>query len=160
MSSGSQYSGCLLILFHVDSVSRSPLYSIYGETIAGVPVLRAFGASSKLLRDMLQCVDTVSATIFVTVKYFDQFPQNSNPYYWMWGGLYPLFLDALSSDTHVRSQSTDGFPFDSISYLLPFSEEPALRAWSLQRLAPPLQGLPSRSPQPLPTIFSSWWVYP
>ncbi|TFK22452.1 ATP-binding cassette transporter [Coprinopsis marcescibilis] len=52
----------------LDSVSRSPLYSIYGETIAGVPVLRAFGASSKLLRDMLRCVDT-----------------NSNPYYWMWG---------------------------------------------------------------------------
>jgi hypothetical protein len=48
-----------------DSVSRSPLYSIYGETIAGVPVLRAFGASSKLLRDMIQCVDTVSAVIFV-----------------------------------------------------------------------------------------------
>ncbi|KAG2008561.1 ATP-binding cassette transporter [Coprinopsis cinerea AmutBmut pab1-1] len=52
----------------LDSVSRSPLYSMYGETISGVPVLRAFGASSKLLRDMLRCVDT-----------------NSNPYYWMWG---------------------------------------------------------------------------
>ncbi|KAJ2928554.1 hypothetical protein H1R20_g8546, partial [Candolleomyces eurysporus] len=51
----------------LDSVSRSPLYSIYGETIAGVPVLRAFGASSKLLRDMLRCVD-----------------MNSNPWYWMW----------------------------------------------------------------------------
>ncbi|RXW15952.1 hypothetical protein EST38_g9897, partial [Candolleomyces aberdarensis] len=50
------------------SVSSSPLYSIYGETIAGVPVLRAFGASSKLLRDMMRCVDT-----------------NSNPYYWTWG---------------------------------------------------------------------------
>ncbi|KAI0355834.1 multidrug resistance-associated ABC transporter [Trametes cingulata] len=51
-----------------DSVTRSPLYSIYGETIAGVAVLRAFGASSKFLRDMLRCADT-----------------NSNPYYWMWG---------------------------------------------------------------------------
>ena len=44
-----------------DSVTRSPLYSIYGETIAGVTILRAFGASSKFLRDMLCCVDTVSA---------------------------------------------------------------------------------------------------
>ena len=44
-----------------DSVTRSPLYSIYGETIAGVPVIRAFGASSKFLRDMLRCVDTVRA---------------------------------------------------------------------------------------------------
>ncbi|KAH6911449.1 ATP-binding cassette transporter, partial [Coprinopsis sp. MPI-PUGE-AT-0042] len=52
----------------LDSVSRSPLYSIYGETIAGVPVLRAYGASSKLLRDMIRLVDT-----------------NSNAYYWMWG---------------------------------------------------------------------------
>ncbi|RDB27902.1 ATP-dependent bile acid permease [Hypsizygus marmoreus] len=52
----------------LDSVTRSPLYSIYGETIAGVTILRAFGASSKFLRDMLCCVDT-----------------NSNPFYWMWG---------------------------------------------------------------------------
>jgi len=52
----------------LDSVTRSPLYSIYGETIAGVAILRAFGASSKFLRDMIRCVDT-----------------NSNPYYWMWG---------------------------------------------------------------------------
>ncbi|KAJ7126325.1 P-loop containing nucleoside triphosphate hydrolase protein [Mycena epipterygia] len=47
--------------------TRSPLYSVYSETIAGVTVLRAFGASSKFLRDMLRCVDT-----------------NSNPYYWLW----------------------------------------------------------------------------
>jgi ABC-type multidrug transport system fused ATPase/permease subunit len=46
-----------------DSVARSPLYSIYGETIVGVPVLRAFGASSKFMRDMLRCVDTVSRYI-------------------------------------------------------------------------------------------------
>lgn len=52
----------------LDSVARSPLYSIYGETISGVAILRAFGASTKFLRDMLRCVDT-----------------NSNPYYWMWG---------------------------------------------------------------------------
>lgn len=44
----------------LDSVTRSPLYTIYGETISGVTVLRAFGASSKFLRDMLCCVDTVS----------------------------------------------------------------------------------------------------
>ncbi|KAH9478408.1 ABC transporter 7 [Psilocybe cubensis] len=52
----------------LDSTTRSPLYSIYGETISGVTIIRAFGASSKFLRDMLRCVDT-----------------NSNPYYWMWG---------------------------------------------------------------------------
>ncbi|TFK22034.1 multidrug resistance-associated ABC transporter [Coprinopsis marcescibilis] len=52
----------------MDSISRSPLYSVYGDTISGAPVLRAFGASAKLLREMLRCVDT-----------------NTNPYYWMWG---------------------------------------------------------------------------
>jgi ABC-type multidrug transport system fused ATPase/permease subunit len=52
----------------LDSVARSPLYSIFGETIAGAPILRAFGASSKFLRDMLRCADT-----------------NINPYYWQWG---------------------------------------------------------------------------
>lgn len=46
-----------------DSVTRSPLYSIYGETISGVAILRAFGASSKFLRDMLCCVDTVSPVV-------------------------------------------------------------------------------------------------
>ncbi|KAG8902714.1 hypothetical protein FRC00_000590, partial [Tulasnella sp. 408] len=52
----------------LDSVTRSPLYTIYGESIAGVAVLRAFGAGSKFLREMHQHVDT-----------------NTNPYYWMWG---------------------------------------------------------------------------
>ncbi|KAF5389660.1 hypothetical protein D9757_004116 [Collybiopsis confluens] len=52
----------------LDSVTRSPLYSINGETIAGATIIRAFGASSKFLRDMLCCIDT-----------------NANPYYWMWG---------------------------------------------------------------------------
>ncbi|KAJ6552953.1 multidrug resistance-associated ABC transporter [Mycena capillaripes] len=50
------------------SKTRSPLYSMYSETIAGVTVLRAFGASSKFLRDMLRHVDT-----------------NCNPSYWTWG---------------------------------------------------------------------------
>jgi len=51
--------------FPSDSVTRSPLYSIYGETISGVTILRAFGASSKFLRDMLCCVDTVSHLLSV-----------------------------------------------------------------------------------------------
>lgn len=45
-----------------------PIYSIYGETIARVASIRAFGPSSKFLRDMLRSVDT-----------------NANPYNWMWG---------------------------------------------------------------------------
>ena len=48
----------------IDSVSRSPLYSMYGETIAGIAVIRAFGASSKFLRDMLRDVDTVRFPLY------------------------------------------------------------------------------------------------
>ncbi|KAH6918109.1 ATP-binding cassette transporter [Coprinopsis sp. MPI-PUGE-AT-0042] len=48
----------------LESISRSPLYAIYGEVISGVPVLRAFGASSKFLRDMLRFVDTNASPNF------------------------------------------------------------------------------------------------
>ncbi|KDQ21679.1 hypothetical protein BOTBODRAFT_26106 [Botryobasidium botryosum FD-172 SS1] len=51
----------------LDSTTRSPLYTTYSETIAGVGVLRSYGASTKFLREMQQHVDT-----------------NTNPYYWMW----------------------------------------------------------------------------
>ncbi|KAL5499202.1 hypothetical protein ACEPAH_1720 [Sanghuangporus vaninii] len=62
------YGQCSRDMRRLDSVSRSPLYSIYGETISGVPIIRAFGAGTKFMRDMLRCVDT-----------------NTNPYYWLWG---------------------------------------------------------------------------
>ncbi|OBZ67974.1 hypothetical protein A0H81_12236 [Grifola frondosa] len=66
-SIGKVYGQTSRDMRRLDSVTRSPLYSIYGETIAGVTVLRAFGASSKFLRDMLRCADT-----------------NANPHYWLW----------------------------------------------------------------------------
>lgn len=58
-----------LIGHFADSVTRSPLYSIYGETIAGVTVVRAFGAGSKFLRDMLRCADTVKGSFFIVHSY-------------------------------------------------------------------------------------------
>ncbi|KIY48114.1 hypothetical protein FISHEDRAFT_19963, partial [Fistulina hepatica ATCC 64428] len=42
----------------LDSVTCSPLYSIYGETIVGVAIIRSFGASSKFLHSMLHYMDT------------------------------------------------------------------------------------------------------
>ncbi|KAF7296399.1 Multidrug resistance-associated ABC transporter protein [Mycena chlorophos] len=65
---GKIYGQSCRDLRRLDSVSRSPLYSMYSETIAGVAILRAFGASSKFMRDMLRHVDT-----------------NTNPSYWTWG---------------------------------------------------------------------------
>ena len=74
---------------YLDSVSRSPLYSIYGETIAGVTIIRAFGASSKFLRDMLRCVDTVCHFFPYTYQFICSITgQNTNPYYWMWACMY------------------------------------------------------------------------
>ncbi|KAI5478748.1 ATP-binding cassette transporter [Pseudohyphozyma bogoriensis] len=40
-------------LRRLDSVSKSPLYSIYGEAIAGVAVIRAFGSSHRFMQLML-----------------------------------------------------------------------------------------------------------
>ena len=59
LSVGKVYGQTSRDMRRLDSVTRSPLYSIYGETISGVTVLRAFGASTKFMRDMLRCVDTV-----------------------------------------------------------------------------------------------------
>lgn len=42
---------------------------MYGETISGVTIIRAFGASSKFLRDMLRHVDTVSRPKTTVDKY-------------------------------------------------------------------------------------------
>ncbi|KAJ7638106.1 hypothetical protein B0H17DRAFT_960851, partial [Mycena rosella] len=50
------------------SKTRSPLYSIYPETIAGVTILRAFGASSKFLRDMLRYIETVSISTLPYIR--------------------------------------------------------------------------------------------
>jgi hypothetical protein len=42
----------------LNSVTRSPLYSLFAETVAGVSVIRAFGASTVELRKMLALADT------------------------------------------------------------------------------------------------------
>ncbi|TFK68805.1 multidrug resistance-associated ABC transporter [Pluteus cervinus] len=94
----------------LDSVARSPLYSIYGETISGVTVLRAFGASTKFLRDMLRCVDT-----------------NSNPYYWMWGvnrwlsARFNLLSCAVLGATAVVSLMTPGINAALAGFCLAFA---------------------------------------
>ncbi|GAA6040411.1 hypothetical protein NBRC10512_001368 [Rhodotorula toruloides] len=42
----------------LDSVSKSPLFSIYGEAIAGVAVIRAFGSSARFMAMMLDRATT------------------------------------------------------------------------------------------------------
>lgn len=45
----------------LDSVSKSPLFSVYGEAVAGVSVIRAFGASQRFMALMLErCATNVT----------------------------------------------------------------------------------------------------
>ncbi|CAA7267286.1 unnamed protein product [Cyclocybe aegerita] len=55
-------------LRRLSSITSSPLFALYGESISGLTVIRAFGMSTKFLRDMIICADT-----------------NMNPYYWSAG---------------------------------------------------------------------------
>ncbi|KAH8793678.1 multidrug resistance-associated ABC transporter [Flagelloscypha sp. PMI_526] len=55
---GKAYATAARDLRRLDSVSRSPLYSMYSETIAGVSVIRAFGASTKFMKDMMSQINT------------------------------------------------------------------------------------------------------
>ncbi|GJE85249.1 multidrug resistance-associated ABC transporter [Phanerochaete sordida] len=109
-SVGKVYGQTSRDMRRLDSVTRSPLYSIYGETIAGVTVIRAFGASSKFLRDMLCCVDT-----------------NSNPYYWMWGAnrwlsaRFNLLSAAVVGSTAVVAVLTPGIPASTAGFALAFA---------------------------------------
>ncbi|SGY80268.1 BQ5605_C008g05343 [Microbotryum silenes-dioicae] len=45
-------------LRRLDSVAKSPLYSIYGEAVAGVSVIRAFGSGSRFMEIMLELAST------------------------------------------------------------------------------------------------------
>ncbi|KAF9973901.1 hypothetical protein BGZ73_002829 [Actinomortierella ambigua] len=54
-------------LKRLHSVSRSPIYSLFGETLAGVSIVRAFGAQGRFMGDLLTTID------------------NSNrPFYFLW----------------------------------------------------------------------------
>ncbi|KAI9483188.1 MAG: P-loop containing nucleoside triphosphate hydrolase protein [Benjaminiella poitrasii] len=54
-------------LKRMDSVSRSPLFSHFTETIVGVSTIRAFGATRQFLQQMLNYIDV-----------------NARPYYFTW----------------------------------------------------------------------------
>lgn len=55
---GSIYGQTSRDMRRLDSVTRSPLYSLFGETVSGVAVIRAFGASTIALKQMMRLSDT------------------------------------------------------------------------------------------------------
>jgi ABC-type multidrug transport system fused ATPase/permease subunit len=90
------YQNCARELRRLDSVSKSPVYSIYGEAIAGAAIIRGFGASSRSIGTMLQRV-TVNVSF----------------YYWLWSSkyFYNSFLARYSCGLdHSRYQPTVGYP--------------------------------------------------
>ncbi|GAN04018.1 multidrug resistance-associated ABC transporter [Mucor ambiguus] len=74
---GMDYVSSSRELKRLDSVTRSPLFSVFTETIAGVATIRAFGATQQFLRTMMDCIDanarpffyTWSVTRWVSVRY-------------------------------------------------------------------------------------------
>lgn len=67
----------------LDSVSKSPLFSIYGEAIAGVAVIRAFGSSARFMAMML-----------------DRATTNVTFYWYLWGTNVSLAV-SLRSAVHL-----------------------------------------------------------
>jgi len=61
------YTGVSRELKRMESISRSPIYSRFGDAIGGVVVLRAFGASKRALQEMARDID-----------------RNTRWYYWLW----------------------------------------------------------------------------
>ncbi|CAK9783969.1 P-loop containing nucleoside triphosphate hydrolase protein [Cutaneotrichosporon oleaginosum] len=55
---GSSYGQASRDMRRLDSVTRSPVYSLFGETVSGVAVIRAFGASTVALAQMMKLSDT------------------------------------------------------------------------------------------------------
>ena len=53
-------------LKRLDSVSRSPVYSLFGETIDGVTTIRAFKASERLRAKMMRLLNTQQKAYFLT----------------------------------------------------------------------------------------------
>lgn len=53
-------------LKRLDSVNRSPLYALLGETIDGVAVIRAFGAEESLRKRLAEMLNAQQHAYFLT----------------------------------------------------------------------------------------------
>ncbi|KAF7731738.1 hypothetical protein EC973_008252 [Apophysomyces ossiformis] len=67
ISYGVLFLAASVELKRLDSVTKSPLFSHFTETIAGIATIRAFGATQKFLQDMVKRIDI-----------------NNRPFYYIW----------------------------------------------------------------------------
>ncbi|KAG0291146.1 hypothetical protein BGZ98_003124, partial [Dissophora globulifera] len=64
---GAYYIASIRELKRIESVTKSPLYSHFGETLVGVSTIRAFGVESRFMEEVLVKVD-----------------EHNAPYYFLW----------------------------------------------------------------------------
>lgn len=67
---GKRFSAASRELRRMDSVTRSPLFSHFGETLVGVATIRAYGVTRQFMNEMLRRVD-----------------ENARPFYYVWVSL-------------------------------------------------------------------------
>ncbi|KAG2181050.1 hypothetical protein INT43_008632 [Umbelopsis isabellina] len=68
-SVAAMYIRCSRELKRLDSITRSPVYSHFGETLMGLSTIRAFGAEYRFMTDNLKKIDG-----------------NIRPFWFLWGG--------------------------------------------------------------------------
>ena len=60
------FSQCYRELKRIDSVTRSPIYALFGETLDGPSTIRAFSAERSLFKRMVGLVDRQQHAYFLT----------------------------------------------------------------------------------------------
>jgi ATP-binding cassette subfamily C (CFTR/MRP) protein 1 len=60
------FTQCYRELKRIDSVTRSPIYALFGETLDGPSTIRAFGAEQPLFRRMTKLIDHQQHAFFLT----------------------------------------------------------------------------------------------
>ena len=60
------FSQCYRELKRIDSVKRSPIYALFGETLDGPATVRAYGAQNSLFDRMSKLIDTQQHAFYLT----------------------------------------------------------------------------------------------
>lgn len=77
---GKRFSAASRELRRMDSVTRSPLFTHFGETLVGVVTIRAYGVTRQFMNEMLRRVDA-----------------NARPFYYVWVRKSLIYLEAFTN---------------------------------------------------------------
>lgn len=113
---GTLYNACTRELKRIDSISKSPIFQHFGETLSGVTTIRAYGVGDRFLQDNLTKIDA-----------------NNRPFFYVWvmnrwlsfrvdliGALVTLCASVLIISRVDRLDA--GLAGISLSYAINFSE--------------------------------------